>query len=126
MPGWPWTKRKEPTAAATAPAATGAAAASVAPQRRFDMVVNPMEYSGKDTVLDIVRSERAKFYRIIDDPQNWEAPTRSGHWQVRDLVGHMIDVTEGYLTRWDMARRNESATGIGLLVMAQELDRAAL
>jgi uncharacterized protein (TIGR03083 family) len=90
------------------------------------MVVNPMEYSGKDTVLDVVRTERAKFYRIIDDPQNWEAPTRSGHWQVRDLVGHMIDVTEGYLTRWDMARRTDPATGIGLLVMAQELDRVAL
>jgi len=89
-------------------------------------VINPMDYSGKDTVLDVVRTERAKFYRIIDDPKNWESPTHSGHWQVRDLVGHMIDVTEGYLTRWDMARRNDPATGIGLLVMAQELDRAAL
>jgi uncharacterized protein (TIGR03083 family) len=89
-------------------------------------VVNPMEYSGKATVLDVVRSERAKFYAIIDDPNNWEAPTRSGHWQVRDLVGHMIDVTEGYLARWDMARRQEQAGALGLLVMAGELDRVAL
>jgi uncharacterized protein (TIGR03083 family) len=73
-----------------------------------------------------VRTERAKFYQIIDQPQNWESPTRSGHWQVRDLVGHMIDVTEGYLTRWDMARRGDPATALGLLVMAQELDRVAL
>jgi uncharacterized protein (TIGR03083 family) len=85
-----------------------------------------MEYSGKDTVLDVVRTERGNFYRIIDEPQNWEAPTRSGHWQVRDLVGHMIDVTEGYLTRWDMARRGEEATALGLPVMARELDRVAL
>jgi uncharacterized protein (TIGR03083 family) len=86
-----------------------------------------MDYSSKDLVLDVVRTERGRFYRIIDDPQNWEAPTRSGHWQVRDLVGHMIDVTEGYLTRWDMARRgDDSATGIGLPVMAKELDRVAL
>src|SRR5262249_3614184 len=70
--------------------------------------------------------EVAKSERMIDAPKNWESPTHSGHWQVRDLVGHMIDVTEGYLTRWDMARRNDPATGIGLLVMAQELDRAAL
>jgi uncharacterized protein (TIGR03083 family) len=88
--------------------------------------VNPMDYSGKDTVLDVVRTERGNFYRIIDEPKNWESPTRSGHWQVRDLVGHMIDVTEGYLTRWDMARRGQEATALGLPVMAQELDRVAL
>jgi hypothetical protein len=90
------------------------------------MPVNPMDYSGKDTVLDVVRTERANFYRIIDEPKDWESPTRSGHWQVRDLVGHMIDVTEGYLTRWDMARRGEEVTALGLPVMAQELDRVAL
>lgn len=91
------------------------------------MAINPMDYSAKDLVLDVVRTERGNFYQIIDDPKNWESPTRSGHWQVRDLVGHMIDVTEGYLTRWDMARRgDDSATGLGLLVMAKELDRVAL
>jgi uncharacterized protein (TIGR03083 family) len=90
------------------------------------MAINPMDYRAKDIVLDVVRTERANFYRIIDDPQNWEAPTRSGHWQVRDLVGHMIDVTEGYLKRWDMARRGEPADALGLLVMAGELDKAAL
>jgi uncharacterized protein (TIGR03083 family) len=73
-----------------------------------------------------VRTERGKFYQIIDVPENWEAPTRSGHWQVRDLAGHLIDVTEGYLNRWDMARRGEPATPLGLLVMAQELDRVAM
>ena len=90
------------------------------------MAINPMDYSAKDTVLDVVRTERAKFYNVIDVPQNWESPTRSGHWEVRDLVGHMIDVTEGYLTRWDMARRGDPATPLGLLVMASELDRVAL
>ena len=90
------------------------------------MALNPMDYSAKDVVLDVVRTERARFYNLIDQPQNWEAPTRSGHWQERDLAGHLIDVTEGYLTRWDMARRKEPATPLGLLVMAQELDRVAL
>lgn len=90
------------------------------------MAINPMDYSAKDLVLDVVKTERGKFYAIIDVPQNWESPTRSGHWEVRDLVGHMIDVTEGYLTRWDMARRGDPAAGLGLTVMAQELDRVAL
>ena len=90
------------------------------------MAINPMDYSAKGFVLDVVKTESGKFYSIIDDPANWESPTRSGHWQVRDLAGHMIDVTEGYLTRWDMARRQEEASALGLLVMAQELDRVAL
>ena len=86
-----------------------------------------MDYSAKPLVLDVVRTERGKFYQIIDVPQNWESPTRSGHWEVRDLVGHMIDVTEGYLTRWDIARRGEDAPqAMGLLVMASELDRVAV
>jgi uncharacterized protein (TIGR03083 family) len=90
------------------------------------MALNPMDYSAKDTVLDVVRTERARFYGMIDQPQNWEAPTRSGHWEERDLVGHLIDVTEGYISRWDMAHKGEPATPLGLLVMAQELDRVAL
>ena len=116
---WPWSKR------AQAPVETPVKPQS--PEGRTPVAINPMDYSAKDLVLDVVRTERGKFYQIIDVPQNWESPTRSGHWQVRDLVGHMIDVTEGYLTRWDMARRGDtSATGIGLPVMAQELDRVAL
>ncbi len=70
------------------------------------MPANPMDYSsGRDTVLDVARTERAKFYNIIDDPNNWYVQTRCSEWEVRDMVGHMIDVTEGYLTAWDMARK---------------------
>jgi len=34
------------------------------------MPVNSMDYSGKDTVLDVIRSERDKFYNVVDDPAN--------------------------------------------------------
>jgi hypothetical protein len=34
-----------------------------------------MDHSGKDTVLDVVRTERATFYDIIDDPDNWYVQT---------------------------------------------------
>jgi uncharacterized protein (TIGR03083 family) len=90
------------------------------------VAINPMDYSAKDLVLDVVRTERGKFYQIIDDPQNWESPTKSGHWQVRDLAGHLVDVTEGYLTRWNMAQAGQEAPSLGTVVMAQELDRVAL
>jgi uncharacterized protein (TIGR03083 family) len=91
------------------------------------MAINPMEYSSKDTVLDVVRTERARFYDLIDNPDNWLVDTRCEGWQVRDLVGHMIDVTEGYLNRWDIASKGEEAPApLGWLVMASELNKGAL
>src|SRR5216683_7125923 len=90
------------------------------------MAVNPMDYSGKETVLDVVRTERARFYEIIDNPANWYVQTRCSEWEVRDLVGHMIDVTEGYLARWEMARNGQSADAAGLLVIADRLNEHAV
>jgi len=84
--------------------------------------VNSMDFSGKDTVLDVVRKESNDFFSLVDDPKNWNVQTRCTEWEVRDLVGHMIDVTEGYLTRWDKARKNEPIDTAGLLVMADSLN----
>ena len=38
--------------------------------------VNSMDYSGKDVVLDVVRKESADFFKIVDDPKNWNVQTR--------------------------------------------------
>jgi uncharacterized protein (TIGR03083 family) len=87
--------------------------------------VNTMSYEAKPLVLDVVRTERQKLYDLIDDPSNWNVETRCEGWQVRDIVGHMIDVTEGYLARWEVARRGEQADAKGLVVMGESLDDAA-
>src|SRR5215203_2790622 len=80
--------------------------------------VNVMEYSGKQFLLDLDRKERAEFYKLLDEAP-WEGPTASGHWQVRDLCGHMIDVTESYLERFALARAGEEAPApLGLPIMA--------
>src|SRR5690349_19142700 len=89
------------------------------------MAVNTMDYSAKDTMPDVARTERGRFYSIIDVPANWDVQTRCTDWEVRDVVGHMIDVTEGYLSRWEVARKHEPATAVGLLVMAEQLDDKA-
>src|SRR5438477_12377255 len=89
------------------------------------MAVNSMDYSGKDTVLDVIQTESDKFFKIVDDPANWNVQTRCTEWEVRDIVGHMIDVTEGYLTRWDKARKGDPAGAVGLLVMSESLDKSA-
>src|SRR6185369_17162290 len=87
--------------------------------------VNSMDYSGKDTVLDVIRQESADFFSLVDDPNNWNIQTRCTEWEVRDMVGHMLDVTEGYLTRWESARKGEARDTAGLLVMADSLNRNA-
>jgi uncharacterized protein (TIGR03083 family) len=87
--------------------------------------VNVMEHSGKEFLLNLDRAERAEFYRLLDEAP-WEGKTASGHWQVRDLCGHMIDVTEGYLERFAMARGGQEApAALGLPIMASMLDEAA-
>ena len=87
--------------------------------------VNSMDYSGKDTVLDVVRTEAADFFKLVDDPKNWNVQTRCTEWEVRDMVGHMLDVTEGYLSRWESARKKEERNTAGLLVMADSLNKGA-
>jgi hypothetical protein len=56
------------------------------------------------------RSEAKGFFALIDTPEHWEAPTASGWWQVREVVGHQVDTTDGYLVRFDAAR-NEADPG---------------
>jgi len=87
--------------------------------------INSMDYGGKEAVLDVVRKESRDFFNLVDDPKNWNVETRCTEWEVHDLVGHMIDVTEGYLTRWEKARKNEPADTVGLLVMGESLNKHA-
>ncbi len=91
------------------------------------MAVNPMAYSSKAIVLDVLRTERGKFFDVINDSSNWMVDTRCEGWQVRDIAGHLIDVTEGYLARWDIAvNGQEPPAALGWVVMASKLNEGAL
>jgi uncharacterized protein (TIGR03083 family) len=84
-----------------------------------------MAAEGKETVLDILRRDQQKFFTLVEDPENWNVQTRCTEWEVRDLVGHLIDVTEGYLSRWEIAKRGENADALGLEVMGEKLNEHA-
>jgi uncharacterized protein (TIGR03083 family) len=88
--------------------------------------VNPMAAEGKETVLDILRRNQRKFFDLVENPENWSVQTRCTEWEVRDLVGHMIDVTEGYLSRWQVASKGETAGALGLAIMGETLNDHAL
>src|SRR5882762_9140329 len=87
--------------------------------------VNVGEFAGKKFLLNLDRAERAEFYKLLDEAP-WEGKTASGHWQVRDLCGHLIDVTESYLERFAATRAGkESPAALGLAGMATKLDEGA-
>jgi uncharacterized protein (TIGR03083 family) len=87
--------------------------------------VNVTEYAGKQFLLNLDRAERAEFYKLLDEAP-WEGPTAAGHWQVRDVCGHLTDVTEAYLERFALARAGQEAPpALGLPIMAGKLDEGA-
>lgn len=87
---------------------------------------NAMTYEGKDNVLQVVRTEAEQFFAMVDHDDVWEAPTGAGHWQVRDLVAHIVDTTEAYFVAFDAARSNtEMPAAYGLPGMAERVDRMA-
>ena len=87
---------------------------------------NAMTPEGKSTILRVVRQEAEQFFDLVDSEEAWEAPTGAGHWQVRDLVGHLVDTTEAYFVSFDAARNHrEVGPAYGLPGMAARCDEMA-
>jgi uncharacterized protein (TIGR03083 family) len=87
---------------------------------------NAMTPEAKDTILRVVRQEAAQFFELVDSDRAWEAPSGAGHWQVRDLVGHLVDTTEAYFVSFDAARnKREVDPAYGLPGMGQRCDEMA-
>lgn len=68
-----------------------------------------MSYEGKDTILRVVREEAARMFALADQPAAWDAPTACENWQVKDIIGHLVDTTEGYFRAFDIARKGADA-----------------
>lgn len=65
---------------------------------------NAMTYEAKDTILAVVKREAEGMFEMAQQPGAWERQTASAEWQVRDVIGHMVDVTEGYFVSFAAAR----------------------
>jgi uncharacterized protein (TIGR03083 family) len=86
-----------------------------------------MTYDGKDNMLRVVRREAEQFFDLADSEAAWQRSTGAGHWQVRDVVAHLVDTTESYFVAFDAARSNtDIAPAYGLPGMAQRCDDMAL
>ncbi len=87
---------------------------------------NAMTYEGKDTILRVVRREAAEMFALAEQPGAWDAPTACESWQVKDVIGHVVDTTEGYFAAFDTARAGGDAPPPhGLLVMHEKAGASA-
>jgi len=85
-----------------------------------------MTFEGKDTILRVVRHEAEQMFAMVEDPATWEAPTACQGWTTRDVVGHIVDTTEGYFKAFEAARgEREDTPPHGLTVMAELANEGA-
>ena len=87
---------------------------------------NFFDFASKDNLLRTVREQSDQMLALASAPDAWEAPTAAGHWQVRDIVGHLVDTTEGYFASFDIARQGGTAPDpLGVAGMNEHVDRGA-
>lgn len=87
---------------------------------------DPTSYEGKDTILRIVRDEAERFFALADPPEAWERTTACDGWTTRDVVGHLVDTTEGYFEAFDAARAGaETPPAYGLTGMGMRANEQA-
>ena len=88
---------------------------------------NAMTYDGKDTIRRVVRDEAEAMFAMVERPDVWDAPTACAGWTTREVVGHIIDTTEGYFRAFDAARgAGEVGEPHGLPAMAEKANEGAL
>lgn len=92
----------------------------------MDTSWDPMSLDGKDNLLRVVRERAADLIGLASEPDAWDAPTACPKWRVADVVGHLVDVIDGYLQAFDAARgAGTVAEPLGLTDMATRLDERA-
>lgn len=88
---------------------------------------NFMDFASKDNLVRTVRQQSDDMLALASAPEAWEAPTASGHWQVRDIIGHLVDTTEGYFAGFDAANgKGTAADPLGVRGMDKLVDEGAL
>jgi uncharacterized protein (TIGR03083 family) len=87
---------------------------------------NATTYEGKATILRVVRQEADGFMKLAERPDAWEAPTACRGWSTRDVVGHLVDTTEGYFVAFDAARATgPTGSSYGVLGMGERANKQA-
>ena len=83
-------------------------------------------FDAKDNLLSVVRTEAEAMFALAERPDAWTARTACTEWQVRDIVGHMVDTTESYFVSFDAARgAGTAADPLGVRVFQEVANEGA-
>lgn len=87
---------------------------------------NFMDPASRQNIRTVWERESEAMLDLASDPAAWEQGTAAGHWEVRDVIGHLVDTTEAYFVSFDAARGKGEAPGpLGVRDMAKYVDEGA-
>ena len=83
--------------------------------------------ASKDRLLGVLQREIDEMSELAAEPTRWHALTACEGWELRDMVGHLVAETEGYLSAFEIARRGGAGARepVGVAGMAEASDAAA-
>jgi uncharacterized protein (TIGR03083 family) len=81
--------------------------------------------ASQERIVEVLGRQFEEIDVVVSDPDDWHRPTACEGWQVRDMVGHLVDATESFLTGFAAARRSEAIDPVGFAGMADATDQAA-
>jgi len=82
--------------------------------------------ASRPRVLAALRREAEGVFALASVPEHWHTATACEGWQVRDMVGHLVDAIESYVAGFQVARgRGEPHAAVGVEQMAKVTDDAA-
>jgi uncharacterized protein (TIGR03083 family) len=85
-----------------------------------------LDPASKGRLLGVLQREIDEMFDLAAEPARWHSPTACPGWELRDMIGHLVAETEGYLSAFDSARRGVAAEEpVGVAGMAKAADEAA-
>jgi uncharacterized protein (TIGR03083 family) len=91
-----------------------------------DPTWNFQDPASRPRLLSMLRRETDAMFDLAAEPARWHIPTACPGWEIRDMIGHLVDATEGSLSAFDTARRGGAAPEpVGVAGMAEASDNAA-
>jgi uncharacterized protein (TIGR03083 family) len=82
--------------------------------------------ASKPRVLEALQRNADDVFAVIAPAERWNAPTACAGWEVRDMVGHLVDALESFLAGFAHARDGTAPPEpIGAAGMADATDLAA-
>jgi uncharacterized protein (TIGR03083 family) len=91
-----------------------------------DPTWNFLDAASKGRIIETLDRQVSAMFELAEDPLHWQVDTACEGWELRDMIGHLVDATEGYLTGFELARKGgDGPPPVGVAGMAKASDDAA-